>query len=76
MRKSKRMLILFLIVEVLLVAIMIGLVWYVKTSALPTTSPEEALVPIRRIGEAMGGVMGALGAFLLIFAWLLRRRGE
>lgn len=76
MTKSKRMLILFLVVEVLLAAIMIGLVWYVKTSALPTTSPEETLLPIRRIVETMTTVMGALGGFLLVYAWVLRRHGE
>ncbi len=51
MKKSKRLVILFAVVEVLLAAIMIGLVWYVKTPALPTTSPEETLLPIRRIVE-------------------------
>jgi uncharacterized protein (TIGR03382 family) len=76
MKKSKRILILFAVVEAALAAIMIFLVWYVKTGALPTTSPEETIRPIQRIVETMGGVMGALGAFLLIWAWLLRRRGE
>lgn len=70
------MLILFLVVEVLLASIMICLVWYVTTTALPATGLEETSVPIRRIVETIGGVMGALGAFLLIFAWLLRRGGE
>ncbi len=74
MKKSKRIVILFVIVEVLLAAIMIFLTLQVRSGAWQTTiSAEET---IGRIGSSIGGVMGALGAFLLVFAWVLRRRGE
>ena len=74
MKKSKRIVILFVVVEVLLAAIMVFLTLQVRSGAWQTTiSPEET---IGRIGSSIGGVMGALGAFLLIFAWVLRRRGE
>ena len=74
MRKSKRILMLFFVVEALLAAIMIFLTLQVRSGAWQTTiRPEET---IGRIGGALGGVMGALGGFLLVFAWVLRRRGE
>ena len=66
--------ILFVVVEALLAAIMIFLTLQVKSGAMQTTvSPEES---IGRIGSSIGGVMGALGGFLLVFAWVLRRRSE
>ena len=74
MKKSKRILILAIVVEALLAAIMVFLVLHVKSGAIGTVdSPEEI---IGRIGGAIGGVMGALGCFLLVFAWVLRRRSE
>lgn len=74
MKKSKRILILFAVVEVLLASIMIFLVLQVKSGAVqPAVSAEET---IGRIGSSIGGVMGALGGFLLVFAWVLRKRGE
>jgi uncharacterized protein (TIGR03382 family) len=74
MKKSKRIVILFVVVEALLAAIMVFLTLQVRSGALQTTvSPEET---IARIGGSIGGVMGALGGFLLVFAWVLRRRGE
>ena len=76
MKKSKRIVILFFVVEALLASIIIFLIWFVRSGALPTTSPEETLRPIQRIVESIGAVMGALGGFLLVFAWVLRRRGE
>jgi flagellar basal body-associated protein FliL len=76
MKKSKRFVILFFVVEALLASIMIFLIWFVKSGALPTTSPEETIRSIQRIIESMTTVMGALGGFLLVFAWVLRRRGE
>ncbi len=76
MKKSKRLVILFAVVEVVLASIMIFLIWFVKSGALPTTSPEETLRPIQRIVESMTTVMGALGGFLLVYAWVLRRHGE
>lgn len=75
MTRSKRVLVLFVVVEVLLAAIMVALIVYVQSQALPGTRAEETLRPIQRIAVTLGGIMGALGAFLLIFSWLLRRRG-
>lgn len=74
MKKSKRILILFAVVEALLAGIMIFLVLQVTSGSVqPTVSAEET---IGRIGASLGAVMGGLGAFLLIWAILLRRRGE
>ena len=74
MKKSKRILILCGVVEALLAAIIIGLVLQVKSGAWQTTdSPEET---IGRIGASIGGVMGALGGFLLVYAIVLRRRED
>jgi flagellar basal body-associated protein FliL len=76
MKKSKRIVILVVVVEALLASIMIFLILHAKSKALSTTSPEETFLQIRRIVESIGAVMGALGGFLLVFAWVLRRRGE
>jgi hypothetical protein len=73
MKKSKRIVILLVVVEALLAAIMIFLTLQVRLGALQSSSPDET---IGRIGSSIGGIMGALGGFLLVFAWVLRRRGE
>ena len=74
MKTSKRFVILFFVVEALLAAIMIVLTLQVRSGAWQTTiSPEDT---IGRIGNSIGGVMGALGGFLLVLAWVLRRRDE
>jgi uncharacterized protein (TIGR03382 family) len=74
MDKSKRIVIQFVVVEVLLAAIMIFLIAQVKIGTIQTTISSEET--IGQIGTSIGGVMGALGGFLLVFAWVLRRRGE
>jgi uncharacterized protein (TIGR03382 family) len=74
MKKSRRIVILFVIVEVLLAAIMSFLILQVNSGALQSNLNSGETVG--RIGSSIGGVMGALGCFLLVFAWVLHRRGE
>jgi hypothetical protein len=74
MKKSKRILILAIVVEALLAAIMVFLVLQVKSGAIGTVvSAEET---IGRIGTAIGAAMGALGVFFALFALHLRRQGD
>ena len=74
MKKSNRIMILFAVVEAILAATIFFLTLQVKSGAMQTTVSPEA--SIARIGSSIGGIMGALGGFLLVFAWVLRRRCE
>lgn len=74
MKKSKRILILAIVVEALLAAIMVFLVLQVKSGAIGTVvSPEET---IGRIGTAIGAAMGTLGVFVVLYSLHLRKQGD
>jgi hypothetical protein len=74
MKKSKRIVILAVVIELVLATIMAAL--YLQLQALAKIEPSFNEEAAARIGTAIGGAMGALGSFLLIYALLLYRRGD
>jgi hypothetical protein len=74
MKKSKRILILAVAVEVLLAAIMVGLTLQLKS--LATMEPSFNEEAAARIGTAIGAATGALGVFFVLFALHLRKQGD
>jgi hypothetical protein len=66
-KRSKRILILGICVEVVLGALLLLLLNQFGANSAETT---------RRIGTALGGAMGALGGFFAIWWFFLRRSGD
>jgi hypothetical protein len=64
MKKSKRIAILGICIELMLGALMVGLLLTIGQSSAETA---------RRIGTSIGGIMGALGGFFAIY-WFNRKR--
>ncbi len=72
MRPSYRVLIAFIVIEIILGGIAAYLIFQLQTGAMtPTTSVAEASATIT---STMGALMGALGGVMLVVFIVLRRK--